>query len=99
MDSPETRAIAIARLALIAGVMVSFVFLIGGLVLETSGARGLNPDLLLNTGIMVLLGTPVVRVLVLAVGFVRGRNSAFAIVGFCILLLLGASVAIGLRGE
>lgn len=102
MESAEKRATSIARLALVTGVMVSFVFLITGLVMqsgaltETSGA---SADLLLRVGILVLLATPVVRVMVLAVGFLRGRQTTFALVGFCILLLLGASVAIGLRGE
>ena len=101
----RTSAIAAARFALILGVSVSFVFLIGGLVLqsvaggEDAGPPGLlNPEKLLNIGIIILLGTPVLRVLVLALGFLREKEVSFAALGFCILLLLGVSVAIGLLG-
>jgi len=102
MESLEERTTSLARLALIAGVMVSFVFLISGLVVGavTHGKDSVfDPGLLLNVGLMVLLGTPVVRVIVLAGGFVRERKTTFALVAFCILLLLSASVVIGLRGE
>ena len=102
MESAEKRATAVARLTLIIGVMLSFVFLIGGLAMGSAGVAetgGFDPDLMLNVGILILLGTPVVRVLVLALGFLRERQTTFALVAFCILLLLGASVAIGLRGE
>jgi len=102
MESLEGRTNAPARLALIAGVMVSFVFLISGLVLgaATHGKESaVDPDLLLNIGLLALLGTPVARVIVLAGGFIRERKTTFALVAFCILLLLSASVAIGLRGE
>jgi uncharacterized membrane protein len=100
MVSAEQSAISLARLALIAGVMVSFVFLIAGLGFEIAGnASGVDASLLFEAGIMILLCTPVVRVIILAVGFLRERETTFALVGFCILLLLGASVAIGLHGE
>jgi uncharacterized membrane protein len=102
MESVEKRTTAVARLALLAGVMLSFVFLIAGLVIGLGGngsAGGLDGDLLLNIGILVLLGTPVVRVMVLAAGYLRERQITFALVAFCILLLLGTSVAIGLHGE
>jgi len=102
MESGEKTATAVARLALLAGVMVSFVFLIGGLVLEITGSAAfgrIDADALLNLGILSLLGTPVVRVIVLAVGYLRARRITFALVAFCILLLLSASVAIGLGGE
>lgn len=102
MESAEKKATSIARLALIVGVMVSFVFLVTGLVMQSGAVAGtstVSADLLLRLGILTLLATPVVRVIVLAVGFLFGRQTTFAVVGFCILLLLGASVAIGLRGE
>lgn len=91
-----------ARLTLITGVVVSFVFLVGGLALLTGGVKGsglLDAESLLDMGLVILLGTPVLRVLVLALGYLRARRITFALVAFCILLLLGASVAIGLRGE
>lgn len=98
MESAEKSANAIARLALITGVMVSFAFLIVGLVLPyVAPAGGIDPSVLLRIGIAILLGTPVVRVVVLGIGFVREGRTTFALVAFCILLLLGASVAIGLR--
>jgi len=102
MGSAERRTTAVARLALIAGVMISFVFLIAGLVVGPGGDGrpiGLDGDLLLNAGILVLLGTPVVRVIVLTAGYLVERKITFALVAFCILLLLSASVAIGMRGE
>lgn len=86
-----------ARLTLIAGVMVSFVLLISGLVLQQM--PGFDSRSLLEAGIIILLGTPVARVLILAIGLMRARETSFALVAFCILLLLSVSVAIGLRGE
>lgn len=86
-----------ARLTLIAGVMVSFVLLISGLVLQQM--PGFDSRYLLEAGIIILLGTPVARVLILAIGLMRARETSFAFVAFCILLLLSVSVAIGLRGE
>jgi uncharacterized membrane protein len=98
MESAEQSANAVARLALITGVTVSFAFLIAGLAMQyVAKGWGVDPSLLLRIGIAMLLGTPVIRVAVLAVGFVRERRTTFALVTFCILLLLGASVVIGLR--
>lgn len=101
MGSAEKSATAVARLALISGVLVSFVFLISGLLLQTRGSAvgGLRASLLLDIGILFLLATPVVRVIVLAVGYVRERETTLAMLAFCILMLLGAGVAIGLGGE
>ena len=102
MESSESRTNAVARVALLAGVMVSFVLLIAGLVVGLNGDAGpggADADRLLTLGILVLLGTPVARVIVLAVGYLRERRITFALVAFCILLLLSASMAIGLWGE
>ena len=101
MESASTQTLSATRLTLIIGVSISFVFLIGGLVLQGVGLEGgpVDPGGMLEIGVMFLMATPIVRVLVLAVGFVRERELTFALVAFCILLLLSASVAIGLAGE
>jgi uncharacterized membrane protein len=57
--------------------------------------RGDGVDLL-DLGLLSLIGTPVLRVAVLAVGWMAAGERRFAAVAVVVLGLLGASLALGL---
>ena len=77
-----------------AGVMTSSVCLAVGLVLSLATGGGAVAGLLLNVGIIVLLATPVARVIVSTVQYVNERDWGFATLTFIVLLeLLASAVA------
>jgi uncharacterized membrane protein len=75
-----------------AGVIASSLALAVGLVLQFMNAPG--AQLLLHVGILTLLATPVARVVVSIVGYVRERDWTFATLTAVVLLeLLASAVA------
>jgi uncharacterized membrane protein len=59
--------------------------------------RALHGDgaALLSLGLVVLMLTPVARVLILSVGWARDRDWTFSLIAFCVLALLSLSVLLG----
>ena len=100
MSSPRTSA-QTARLervigrVLRGGVVLSSVCLMAGLVLSLAGVESAATDLL-NAGIIVLLATPVSRVVVSTVEYVVERDWPFATLTFIVLLELVASAVAAL---
>ena len=95
---PETTA-PLERIigkVLRAGVMTSSVCLAVGLVLSLATGGGAVAGILLNTGIIVLLATPVARVIVSTVQYVGERDWGFATLTFIVLLELVASAVAAL---
>jgi len=78
-----------------AGVVISSTCLAIGLLLylATGGALGV---LLLNAGVVVLLATPLARVVVSTVQYVSQRDWRFALLTFIVLLELVASAVAAL---
>lgn len=76
---------------LTAGVLASGGFLLAGLVLE----RG--P--LLRGGILLLMLTPVARVVVVALGLLHERDWLFALVSLWILAVLASGMYVAARSE
>ena len=74
-----------------AGVAVSSACLAFGLLLSLATGGSAAASLLLNAGILVLLATPLARVIVSTVQYVRERDWAFATLTFVVLLELVAS--------
>jgi uncharacterized membrane protein len=75
-----------------AGVIASSLALAVGLVLQFMHVPGAQP--LLHAGILTLLATPVARVVVSIVGYVRERDWTFATLTAIVLLeLLASAVA------
>ena len=74
-----------------AGVMLSSACLVAGLLLSLAAGGGAAASFLLNAGIVVLLATPVARVIVSTVQYVSERDWAFATLTFVVLLELVAS--------
>ncbi len=77
------------------GVMTSSVCLGGGLALSLFGA-GPAAQLLLGAGVIVLLATPVVRVLVSIAEYVADRDWAFVALTAIVLVELAASAVAAL---
>ena len=79
-----------------AGVMASSACLFVGLLLSFVTGGGAVAAFLLNAGIVVLLATPVARVIVSTVQYVGDRDWAFATLTFVVLLELVASAVAAL---
>ena len=77
------------------GVVLSSVCLTAGLVLSLAGVEPVA-TVLLNAGIIVLLATPVSRVVVSTVEYVVERDWPFATLTFIVLLELVASAVAAL---
>ncbi len=75
------------------GVALSSVFLSLGLVLSLLGLKGQTDRLLLDAGMIVLLGTPVARVAISVVEYVLERDWTFVVLTGIVLAELLTSVA------
>jgi uncharacterized membrane protein len=78
------------------GVMVSSACLASGLLLSLVSGDGGVAGFLLNAGIIVLLATPLARVVVSTVQYVSERDWPFATLTFVVLLELIASAVAAL---
>ena len=77
-----------------AGVIASSACLAAGLLLSLATGGGPVANFLLNAGIVILLATPVARVVVSIVEYVRERDWRFATLTIIVLLeLLASAVA------
>jgi uncharacterized membrane protein len=79
-----------------AGVMVSSTCLAVGLVLSLATGGGTVAAALLNVGIVVLLATPLARVIVSTVQYIGERDWLFATLTLAVLLELVASAVAAL---
>jgi uncharacterized membrane protein len=77
------------EVVLSAGVIVSSLLLVGGLAWHDAG--------LLRWGILLLMLTPVARVVVVTVGLVHERDWLFALVSLWILVVLGSGLWVAMR--
>jgi uncharacterized membrane protein len=59
---------------------------------------GLEPGSFFDLGLLVLLATPIVRMVALLVGFARQRAWLFSGISLAVLVLLALSAFLGLRG-
>ena len=79
-----------------AGVMMSSACLVAGLLLSLATGGGPAASFLLNAGIVVLLATPLARVIVSTIQYVSERDWTFATLTFVVLLELVASAVAAL---
>jgi uncharacterized membrane protein len=87
---------------LLTGVRLSALCLIAGLALtELSRASGRPegdvPHRLLNVGLVILMATPITRVLVSLVDEIRSRNWFFAVMTGLVVALLSATLTVAWR--
>ena len=80
------------HLVLRAGALGSGALLVLGLA---GNALGLGGGPLLSAGLVVLVATPVLRVLFLTVSFARARDWRMTAVSLAVLALLGLAAALG----
>ena len=91
--APLERAIGVV---LRAGVMASSACLTVGLVLALTDREGGIAGILLNAGIIVLLATPLARVIVSIVKYASERDWTFTVLTMIVLIELMASAAVAL---
>jgi uncharacterized membrane protein len=84
MSSATSALDRTIEVVLMGGLAVSAALLVAGLALDRT--------VLLRWGILVLMATPVVRAVVVAVEMLRERDWLFAAVSLWILAVLGSSV-------
>ena len=78
------------------GVLLSSACLVAGLLASLATGGGPLAAMLLNAGIVVLLATPVARVIVSTIEYVGERDWPFATLTFIVLLELVASAVAAL---
>jgi hypothetical protein len=93
---PHDTEIILGRV-LTLGTRLSTALLVAGLAAHVAGA-GHPARVLLSTGLLVLMGTPIARVAVSVVEFARGREWWFVLCTAFVLVLLGGSLIVALRG-
>jgi uncharacterized membrane protein len=84
MSSTTSALDRTIEVVLMGGLAVSAAFLVAGLALGRAD--------FLRWGILVLMTTPVARVVVVTIGMLRDRDWLFAAVSIWILFVLGSSV-------
>ena len=94
--APLARLEHVIGTVLRGGVLISTVCLSVGLLLSLATSGGAASALLLNAGIIVLLATPVARVIVSTVQYVIERDWAFATLTVIVLVELMASAVVAL---
>jgi len=99
MSAPAGRAPRLERVigtVLRTGVAMSSTCLVAGLLLSLAMGRGAPATFLLNAGIIILLATPVTRVVISTIEYVIERDWGFATLTFIVLLELVASAVAAL---
>lgn len=89
MKSPELRLERAIEVALSGGVLVSGVFLLLGLATGSVS--------LIRSGVVLLMLTPVARVLVLTVGLLHERDYLFGALSLWILAVLASGIWVSVR--
>lgn len=80
-----------------AGVMLSTLALVAGLAVAAFSGGGALATRLLTIGVLILIGTPVARVVVSAVAYLRQRDWTFALLTLIVLAELVASIVASVR--
>ena len=81
------------------GVMTSAVALVAGFGIATVSGVGQLSMRLLTLGVLVLIATPVARVVMSAVAYIRRRDWTFALLTLIVLGELVASIVAAIRGR
>ena len=84
MSSPTSTLDRAIEVVLMGGLLIAAVLLVGGLWLDRTAA--------LRWGMLVLMTTPVARVVVVTIGMLRERDWLFAAISVWILSVLGSSL-------
>lgn len=96
MTADTDRVEALLGRLLTTGVRISNGLLAVGLVLWAVGGPNVPAALLLHAGLLALIATPVARVIVSLVEYVRERDWFFALTTAAVLAVLAVTVAVAL---
>ena len=97
-DKAEVEAIELVLARLLrAGSLLAASLLAAGIVVMLLGQSVVAPKLI-TAGLLVLLGTPALRVVAAAYIFIRDRDWHFAFFSIVVLLAMAAGIYLG-RGE
>jgi uncharacterized membrane protein len=88
MSSATSALDRTIEVVLMGGLLASATLLLSGLALDRAN--------LLRWGMLVLMTTPVARVVVVAIGMIRERDWLFTAVSLWILAVLGSSVYVAM---
>jgi uncharacterized membrane protein len=91
-QSPEANPLVAALLR--AGAYGAFALLLSGVLLDVAGADA-SALYVMQAGLLLLLATPAVRVLALAVVFMREGERKYAVIAWVVLAIVLASWAVG----
>lgn len=93
-ETPLSRLETHLGRLLLAGVLASAACLAIGLLLTLAGRPA---GLILTTGLVLLMATPILRVIVSIVEYIRMRDWFFVAVTLFVLLVLAGTVLVALR--
>ncbi|GAB4033390.1 MAG: hypothetical protein Fur0012_13020 [Elusimicrobiota bacterium] len=85
-EKEEKKFLKSIQLALRAGIIVSFSLFAAGMITGIA--------ILLSVGIIALIFTPVLRIIMLGIGFYRMREHVFALASFGVLVLMLISLLV-----
>jgi len=97
-DTIDDLELTLGRLLGI-GVTASSISLGAGLVAAVTLGTGAIATFLLSAGVLVLLATPITRVVVSSIGYARRRDWLFVVLTLVVLTELIASIAAAVRGH
>ena len=98
MSNPRLEQLeVILGRVLLAGVLLSSACLAVGLALWMAGGDSVAANRVLAAGLLVLMGTPILRVVVSLVEYLRMRDWLFAATTVVVLAVLMGAVAVALR--
>lgn len=94
MSRQDIAADRVLSLTLKFGAYTAFVLIVGGLILQHFIAWG---PAVAKAGLMVLLATPVLRIVVACIQFLRERDLRYALVAFGVLAIVVLAYVLGIQ--
>jgi uncharacterized membrane protein len=95
MSRQDVAADRVLSLTLKFGAYTAFALIVAGLVLQFAVPWG---GKVAATGLLVLLATPVLRIIVACLQFLRERDFKYALVSFGVLAIVVLAYVLGIQG-
>lgn len=96
-DARLQRLEALLGRVLLGGLIVSTTLLAIGLALVLIGRGSAMSAAMLHAGLLALMATPILRVVVSFIEYLRERDWFFAAITFAVLMVLAVTVTVALR--
>jgi uncharacterized membrane protein len=94
MSRQDVAADRVLSLTLKFGAYTAFVLIVAGLALQFAVPRGIKVT---TAGLLVLLATPVLRITVACLQFLRERDFKYALVSFGVLAIVVLAYVLGIQ--